>query len=153
MGTTKHCRNGSLIERRLARYAWSSLDRRPCRARWSSASWIVGLSVLAAILESLRVMLIDLVAELHAGLPAEVATPLENLAEQPVDVAVYVTRNRAIINQFMTGVSVTAVVGGTALPTAEAVPGSRSRNVLSWVGGLAGLIAAGASVVALFVHP
>jgi hypothetical protein len=110
--------------------------------------WRVGTSFFVAILDTVRTTLVELVAEMRAGTPSGEALPTHDVAEQAVDIAINGNRNRVVINQV--GPSGTAVASaGGAASTGDVAPESKSRRVMRWIVGIAGVIAAGAAIAAL----
>ena len=110
--------------------------------------WQVGLSFFVAILDTVRTTLVELVAEMRAGTPSGEALPTHDVAEQAVDIAINGNRNRVVINQVAPSGTAAASAGGVA-STGDAEPESKSRRVMWWIVGVAGVVAAGASIAAL----
>lgn len=109
--------------------------------------WMVGLSTFAAIIDTVRTTLVELVAEMRAGSSPGVGLPSHEVAEEAVEVAVYGKRNRVVVNQVGAD---GAAAGGTASAGAAA-PESRPRRLMWWLVGVAGLVAAAAAVAALLI--
>lgn len=136
--------NNDLTKRE--RNAWGGgLDLPPSQTI-ERVYWKVGLSFFVAILDTVRTTLVELVAEMRAGTPKGEGMPSHDVAEQAVDIAIKGNRNRIVINQVAPGGS----AGGVASMLTEE-PDSRSRRVMWWIVGIAGIIAAAAAVAALFL--
>jgi len=112
--------------------------------------WKVGLSFFVAILDTVRTTLVELVAEMRAGTPSGEALPTHDVAEQAVDIAINGNRNRVVINQVAPNATAAASAGGVA-STGDAEPESKSRRVMWWIVGVAGIVAAGAAIAALIL--
>jgi len=80
-----------------------------------------------------------------------VARRVETSAEQAVDVAIYGKKNRVLINQVSPNSQGLASLGGVA-STAGSPPEGRSRKVMWWIVGIAGVVAAVAAVLALLLR-
>ena len=107
----------------------------------------VAVTSIVGILDAVQTNLVELVAEIRAGLPGPDAEPDRNLADRAVNVVIYGDRNRIELKS-------TAVSSGDGVAVAAEVaaqPESRARRIMWWVVGIAGVVAA---VVGVFTwHP
>jgi hypothetical protein len=112
--------------------------------------WSVSVSDLRNVVDEVRTALIELVAEIRAGLPAGEHTPSRELAEQALQVAVYGDKNRVTVVQASAGDAGTATASLT--PSSEE-PGfwTTSRRIGAVITGLAIIVTAVAAILAL--HP
>ena len=111
--------------------------------------WSVSLAPLRRIVDVVRTTLVELVAEMRAGTPADQATPSRETAEQAVSVAVHGKRHRVVINQIAPGGVGAATAAGAAAVGTE--PASRTRSLVWWLVAIATIVAAVAAVWALFL--
>lgn len=111
--------------------------------------WSVSEISLAGILDMVRTNLVELVAEMRAGTPAGQALPTPEVANQVVNFVINGKGIRVVTNQ-VSGSAGAATAGGTA--TAGAQAESKARRLGWWVTVLAGVVAAGAGVWALFLR-
>lgn len=111
--------------------------------------WSVSEISLAGILDVVRTNLVELVAEMRAGTPAGQALPTPEVANQVVNFVINGKGNRVVTNQ-VSGSAGAATAGGTA--TVGAPAESKARRLGWWVTVLAGVVAAGAGVWALFLR-
>jgi hypothetical protein len=110
-----------------------------------SVFWCVSLSPIARILDVVRTNLVELVAEMRAGMPAGSGLPSHEATEQAVDIAIHGKRNRVVVvHQVGSDGQVAAATGGAAAVGTDAE--SPGRRVMWWVVGVAGVVAAVAAV-------
>ncbi len=109
--------------------------------------WSVSTSPVAGVIDTVRTTLVELAAEMRAGTPRGQETPSAEIAEQAVNVAIYGDKNRVTVVH--AGGDAAATTRGPA--TVGSTPESRSRRVAFWVSVAAGVIAAVAAVVVIFI--
>ena len=100
----------------------------------------VALSSLNRVLDGVRTTLVELVAEMRAGMDdrendAEPLVPSERVADQAVQIAVYGNKARIELGQ-VGPTSAGRDVKSTHKPASE----GRARTIMYWVGGIAGLV-------------
>jgi hypothetical protein len=112
--------------------------------------WQVNVSHFVAVLDTIRTTLVELVAEMRAGTPAGKALPSAAVADQAFSVAVRGNRNRVIIQQPGPGASAAATASrGTVSAGNYAEPESFWRRWMWWIIGIATVVGAVATVLAL----
>jgi hypothetical protein len=112
--------------------------------------WLVPVSRFAAIIDTVRTTLIELVAEMRAGTPRGASLPTHEVAEQAVDIAIMGNRNRITISQVGPHGD-GAAAGGGAATTGTAQPESTSRRRMWWIVSVATVIAAIATIALLLL--
>jgi len=110
--------------------------------------WGVSSTVLARVVDIVRTNLVELVAEMRAGTPRGRSVPSREVAEQAVSVVVGGKRNRVVVIGHAN--DVTTAMGGH-VSTGAAVPESKPRRAMWWVGALAGLVGAAATLWTLIL--
>jgi hypothetical protein len=114
--------------------------------------WSVSLTPIEGILDVVRTTLVELVAEMRAGMPPGTELPSHEAAEQAVDIAIHGgKRHRIVVNQVGSDSHGAAAAGGAAAVGAEAE--SPGRRVMWWVVGVAGLVTAAATIWLVFFPP
>lgn len=109
--------------------------------------WALPLSTFTGVTDSVRTILVELVAEMRSGLTGGEVLPSKELADQAVSFAVYGDRNRVVINQ--AGPGAVAVAAGGAAGNGPA-PEGRPKRVAWWIFGVVATAGAVATIVALF---
>jgi hypothetical protein len=112
--------------------------------------WLVPVSRFAAIIDTVRTTLTELVAEMRVGTPRGESLPSQEVAEQAVDIAIRGNRNRITISQVAPHGEGAAAGGGVAT-TGTAEPESKSRRRMWWIVSVATVIAALATVLLVFL--
>lgn len=110
--------------------------------------WQVGLNDFAGMIDAVRTILVQLVAEIRAATVGDAASPSHDAAEQAVDVAVYGKVRKLVINQVGPNGQGAATASGTAV-AGGGEPESRSRRSMWWAVGIATIVGAVATVLAL----
>jgi hypothetical protein len=108
--------------------------------------WSLPISVLVTIIDVVRTTLVELVTEMRAGMPKGAEIPSEEVTEQAVEVAIKGNRNRVtVVNQAGAGIEAAVATGGTT-NTGGGPPEPRSRRVMWWIVGIAGIAGAVAAI-------
>jgi hypothetical protein len=107
--------------------------------------WRCAVTSLVGVVDTVHTNLVELVAEMRAGVGRGHAVPGKELADRAVRIVIHGDRNRVEVAQAV------AATGGTAEVNVASDGESRARKVMYWAGGLATVAAA---VIALLVwHP
>jgi hypothetical protein len=106
--------------------------------------WAVPLATFIGVADNVRTILVQLVAEIRAGLPIGADLPSPELADHAVNVAVHGDHNQIVIGR--AGPGATAVVEGRAV-SSGAKPESRAKTIAWWVFGIVASVGAIAGVV------
>lgn len=117
-------------------------------ARVERIYWGVSSTVLVRILDVVRTNLVELVAEMRAGMPLGNAVPTREVAEQAMGVVVGGKRNRVVVNQIQQANDVVTTTGGAGA-AGGTQPESSSRRLMWWLVGISTIVAAAAAVFAL----
>ncbi|MDQ1357613.1 MAG: hypothetical protein QOG44_1986 [Acidimicrobiaceae bacterium] len=101
--------------------------------------WSVSSITLRGIVDQVRTSVIELVAEIRAGIPDDTAVPSRALADQAVNIAVHGKKSRLTIT------TAQASAGGTTSIAPVEQPGSpfwtRTRRMGAFVAGTASVLA------------
>jgi hypothetical protein len=122
------------------------------RMRVVSVYWRVSAADFRGVIEGVRTILIELVAEMRAGTAPGAPVPPAEVATQALHIAVYGDKNRFTLNTAM------AEDGGTATVTPQAdeveEPGFWTATRIAWsaIIGIATIVGAVAAVWALHPH-
>lgn len=107
----------------------------------------VALTSIVGVLDTVQTNVVELVAEIRAGLPEPESVPSKELADHAVSVVIHGDRNRVELHN-------TAATTGGGSPnviSAEPEKESKPRSVMFWLIGFATIVAAIVAVLAL--HP
>ena len=105
------------------------------------------LAPLSRIVDVVRTTVIELVAEMRAGLPPGQVLPDRELAEQAVEVAIHGHRNRVIQNVYVGDHGQLGASEESDSPPDVVESEPHPRRIMYWVSGLAGAAAAIVTVV------
>jgi hypothetical protein len=107
--------------------------------------WKAAVASLVGIVDTVQTNLVELVAELRAGVGRGHAIPDKELTDRAVSIVIYGDKNRVEVAHAV------ADAGGTAKINAAPEGDSRARTIMYWAGGVATVVAA---VIAFLVwHP
>jgi hypothetical protein len=109
--------------------------------------WALPLSTFTGITDSVRTILVELVAEMRARLPKGEVLPSAELADQAVSIAVYGDHNQVVLAQ--------AGPGGTARAKGKTVslsgsPEGRAKRIAWWVFGILASASAITGIIVFF---
>jgi hypothetical protein len=107
--------------------------------------WKVAVTSLVGVVDTVQTNLVELVAELRAGVGQGHALPDKELTDRAVNIVIYGSKNRVEVAQAVAG------TGGTAEVSAAPERESRARTLMYWAAGLATV--AGAVIGLLVWHP
>lgn len=103
--------------------------------------WSISTTAIRAVLDRIRTTLVELVAEMRAGMPADVNIPNAETASQAVNVAVHGTRHHVTVTTAQSG------SGQTIRPTEE----RKARSWTRWAKIIGGFIVGLATVIATLI--
>lgn len=107
--------------------------------------WRAGVTSLVGAVDTVQTNLVELVAELRAGVGAGHAVPDKDLTDRAVNIVIYGDRNRVEVAHAV------ADAGGTAEINIPSDSESKAKSIMYWAAGVATV---GAAVIALLVwHP
>lgn len=104
--------------------------------------WSVDPSAVTALVDQVRTTLVELVAELRAGLDDPMAIPSAELAAQAVNVAVYGQRSRVLVNTAQSSAD-----GKASVTPSEKTGWPLWRKIGAFIVGLATVVAAIVAVI------
>lgn len=107
--------------------------------------WNVSLTALGRIPDVVRTNLVELVAEMRAGMRPGDLLPTPEVADQAFGVAIHGNKNR-IVNNFMLGGSGNTAVGSLGPASAGAPSESKSRARMRWIVGIVTILGAARSI-------
>lgn len=110
--------------------------------------WAVSLSSVQGILDVVRTSLVELVAELRAGMVPGQHVPSADLTEQAFGVAISGNRNRVIVQNVHSASEEPVTVAGGDVLAAE--PESAVRRFMWWAVGIATVVAGVAALIAIW---
>jgi hypothetical protein len=118
------------------------------RQKVESVYWAVPFAIFTGVADNVRTILVQLAAEIRAGLPVGATLPSRELADQSLNVAVHGDNNQVVVGQATLGG--TAVAGGNAASVGASE--SRAKTIAWWVFGIIGSAGALAAIIALVHH-
>lgn len=131
---------------------WKALNMPPSQVV-ERVYWQVPSVFFTGVLDTVRTTLVELVAEMRAGMPQGESLPSAEVAEQALSVAVYDDKNRVVVQRVGTGGGAAATTGvGTASAGSSAEPEGFWRRWMWWLVGFATIAGAVAAVLALHPH-
>jgi hypothetical protein len=115
--------------------------------------WAIEVSKLRGIVDKVRTILVELVAEMRAATPPGRDTPTPEGAQQAVVVAIYGgNRSRVVVNQTTASEGATVATSGSkASVSSGGEPETPHRAVMYWVACVGTVVAAVATVLALWL--
>ena len=137
-----------LMNHRLSELNATTPGARP-RQMIDRVYWAVPFATFTGITDSVRTILVELVAEIRAGLPAGVGLPSRELTDQAFRVVVQGDNNSVVLSH--AGPGGTAVSAGKTV-TVGGVPESRAKTVAWWIFGILASAGAIAGIIAMVHH-
>jgi hypothetical protein len=107
--------------------------------------WKAGVTSLVGVVDTVQTNLVELVAELRAGVGRGHAVPDKDLTDRAVNIVIYGDKNRVEVAHAV------ADAGGTAEINAAPEGESKARKIMYWVAGVATVAAA--AIALLVWHP